>query len=452
VARLPPNLLDLPAERGARLVARELLRRARSFSKRLGQADDPHALHDFRVALRRVRSWARAYRPYLGKSVPKRARKALRELADATNAGRDAEVHLAWVQQGSQGLSPEQLGGAAWLTGRLEERRDQAYRGTVRKMGTLFDRVEPVLRSRLRRPASPDVDRFGAVTATLLQAHAVGLQQRLEQIRGLVDESAIHAARIRAKRLRYLLEPLEYYREEGGALIQRLRGLQDVLGELHDLHVLAVELANPRAPAAARAGLAALAERATAREADRFAALRPEWLEAAAGEFFARVQGLAQSLLAGGPVREIEHTYLLTAVPPELQGASGVEIHQGWLPGTALQERLRVVCGSDGERYYRCVEAGTGLERLELEEETTKELFEALWPLTEGKRVAKRRYHRPERGLTWEVDQFRDRDLVLAEVEVPATRRRVQLPAWLKPVVVREVTGEPEYVNVNLAR
>ncbi len=452
MARLPLDLVDLPAERGARLVARELLRRARSLSKRLGNGDDPDALHDFRVALRRVRSWMRAYRPYLGKSVPKRARKALRELADATNAGRDAEVHLVWIQQASAGLSPEQLRGAAWLTGRLEERRDQAYRGTIRRTGALLDRVEPALRSKLRRPVSPEVDRFGAVTATLLQAHAHGLEQRLGQILGSKDESAIHAARIRAKRLRYLLEPLEHYREEADALIQRLRGLQDLLGELHDLHLLAVELANPRAPATARAGLAGLAERATVCEADRFAALSPEWLDPGAGDFFARVQSLAQSLLSAGPAREIEHKYLLTAVPPELQGASGVEIHQGWLPGAVVQERLRVVCGPDGERYYRCVKAGTGLERLELEEETTKELFEALWPLTEGKRVAKRRYQKSERDLTWEVDQFRDRELVLAEVEVPAVRRRVQLPAWLKSVLVREVTGEPEYLNLNLAR
>lgn len=452
MARLPLDLLELPAERGARLVARELLRRARSLSKRLSAPDDTDALHDFRVALRRVRSWARAYRPYLGKSVPKRARRALRDLAEATNAGRDAEVHLAWIQQASEGLSAEQLGGTAWLTGRLEERRDQAYRGAVRKTSTVFDRVEPALRSPLRRPASPDVDRFGAVTATLLQAHAAGLQQRLGQIHGPEDDPAIHAARIRAKRLRYLLEPLERYREEVGGVIQRLRGLQDILGELHDLHVLAIELANPKVPAGARAGLAALLERATARQVDLFATLRPEWLEAEPNELFTRLQGVAQSVLAAGPAREIEHKYLLTGVPPELQSGASVEIHQGWLPGAALQERLRVVCGPDGERYYRCVKAGTGLERLELEEETTKELFDVLWPLTEGRRVAKRRYHKSERDLTWEVDQFRDRDLVLAEVEVPGTRRRVQLPGWLKPVVVREVTGEADYLNVNLAR
>lgn len=452
MARLPPDLLELRAERGARLVARELLRRARSVRKRLGAGDDPDALHDFRVALRRLRSWVRAYQPYLGKSVPKRARKALRGLADATNAGRDAEVHLVWIQRASQDLSPEHLGGAAWLTGRLEERRDQAYRGVVRKTASVFDRLEPDLRARLRRTASPEADRFGTVTATLVQAHTVGLRERLDQIHGSADESAIHAARIRAKRLRYLLEPLEQYREAAGILIQRLRRLQELLGELHDLHLLAVELANPRAPAPARAGLLALAERATAREGEVFATVRPEWLEAGAEECFAQVQGLAQSLVTAGPAREIEHKYLLKAVPRELEGAAGVEIQQGWLPGAVLQERLRAVCGSDGEHYYRCVKAGTDLERLELEEETTKELFEALWPLTEGRRVAKRRYLKQERDLTWEVDQFRDRDLVLAEVEVPAVRRRVQVPAWLKPVLVREVTGEAEYVNVNLAR
>lgn len=452
MARLPPDLFDLPAERGARLVARDLLRRARGLSQRVGEAEDAEALHDFRVALRRLRSWTRAYRPYLGRAVPKRARKALRDVATATNAGRDAEVLVAWIQKVGAGLSPEHSGAAAWLSGRLEERRDQAYRGALRTTRRLFDRVEPVLRSRLRRPARPDLDRFGTVTATLLQAHAVTLQQRLGQIRAATDETAIHAGRIRAKRLRYLLEPLERYREQVGLLIQRLRGLQDQLGELHDLHLLAGELANPRAPVAARAGLAALAERSSAREAELFAALRPDWLERNAGDFFAQVQSLAQDLIASAPMREIEHKYLLTAVPPELEGGASVQIHQGWLPGATLQERLRAICGADGERYYRCVKAGTGLERLELEEETTKDLFDVLWPLTEGRRVAKRRYLRSEQGLTWEVDQFQDRELVLAEVEVPSPRRRVPIPRWLKPVLVREVTGEPEYVNVNLAR
>ncbi len=452
MARLPPDLLDLAAQRAARLVARDLLGRARAASRRLGTPDDAEALHHFRVALRRLRSWVRAYRSYLGKAIPKRSRRALKDLASATNAGRDAEVQLAWVERAARDRNLDQLAGVAWLTGRLEERRDQAYSRALRRVGSAFDRLEQSVRARLRRRTTPDEERFGHVTASLVQAHAAALRERLTAISGAADESAIHAARIGAKRLRYLLEPLQQYREEAGSLVQRLRRVQDLLGELHDLHVMAAEFANPRAPAAAHSGLAALQEGAADREAELFATLQSEWLQAADDDF-SRLDTLARSLLTvGRGAREIEHTYLLTGLPPELREAGSVEIHQGWLPGTALQERLRAVCGPDGEHYYRCVKAGPGLERLELEEETTKDLFEVLWPLTDGKRVDKRRYQRLEGNLTWDVDEYRDRDLILAEVEVPAARKRVPLPAWLRPLVVREVTGDPQYLNVNLAR
>jgi CYTH domain-containing protein len=36
-------------------------------------------------------------------------------------------------------------------------------------------------------------------------------------------------------------------------------------------------------------------------------------------------------------------------------------------------------------------------------------------------------------------------------VELPSEDTVAEPPVWLRPVVVREVTGEPEYVNQNLA-
>ena len=94
------------------------------------------------------------------------------------------------------------------------------------------------------------------------------------------------------------------------------------------------------------------------------------------------------------------------------------------------------------------------MRRIEVEEATTRELFEALWALTEGRRVRKRRHVVPHGELAWEIDDFADRDLVLAEVELPAdaTDTTVTLPAWLAPHVVREVTDEAEFVNARLAR
>jgi CYTH domain-containing protein len=52
----------------------------------------------------------------------------------------------------------------------------------------------------------------------------------------------------------------------------------------------------------------------------------------------------------------------------------------------------------------------------------------------------------------WEIDEFLDRELVLAEIELPAVDSPVELPAWLREHVVREVTAEPDYVNRALAR
>ena len=52
----------------------------------------------------------------------------------------------------------------------------------------------------------------------------------------------------------------------------------------------------------------------------------------------------------------------------------------------------------------------------------------------------------------WEIDEFVDRELVLAEVELVSENQSATPPAWLASYIVREVTHEPEYLNVNLAR
>ena len=105
----------------------------------------------------------------------------------------------------------------------------------------------------------------------------------------------------------------------------------------------------------------------------------------------------------------------------------------------------------DAERYYRTVKLGAGMVRTEVEEACSREVFEALWALTEGRRVHKRRHVVAQGTLHWEIDEFTDRDLVLAEIELPSVDLTAELPAWLLAQIEREVTGEAEYVNANLA-
>jgi CYTH domain-containing protein len=165
------------------------------------------------------------------------------------------------------------------------------------------------------------------------------------------------------------------------------------------------------------------------------------------------VRAAARAVAAAGrPEVEIERKFLLSGLPESVRGTEAREIEQGYVPGERLVERLRRVRRAGATRCYRTVKLGSGLARTELEEEASAAVFDAMWPLTEGRRVRKRRYAVPDGDLTWEIDEFSDRELVLAEVELPSEGTVAEPPPWLQPYVVREVTGEDGFVNVNLAR
>ena len=267
------------------------------------------------------------------------------------------------------------------------------------------------------------------------------------------DEAIAHRARIAAKRLRYLLEPVKEIVPGVPALTARLGEIQDQLGALHDAHVFAPELvaatshavgdharreslaivAGGTAGRAARRvhardprpGLIALSERVRARGDGAFGAVKEHWLEGRAADFFAEVERVAASIEAHGlPTVEIERKYLLDRFPAAAADAASEEIEQGYVPGVRLHERLRRITAADGVRWYRTVKSGTGLVRTEIEEETTRDVFEAMWPLTEGRRVHKQRHRVQDGDLTWEIDHFLDRELTLAEVELPSEASR----------------------------
>ena len=150
---------------------------------------------------------------------------------------------------------------------------------------------------------------------------------------------------------------------------------------------------------------------------------------------------------------EIERKYLLSAMPRLPQPHTVLEVDQGYVPGIKVLERIRRERHANGVvKYFRTMKLGTGVQRTELEDETDQRLFDHLWVLTEGKRVRKRRYVVPHGDDVWEIDEFLDRPLVLAELEMDHADYSVAIPEWLRPVLVREVTDEPGYSNRSLAR
>lgn len=153
---------------------------------------------------------------------------------------------------------------------------------------------------------------------------------------------------------------------------------------------------------------------------------------------------------------EIERVFLLRGMPAPMPEGVRLRIEQGYLPPSpegALEGRVRRITHVDGSiEHVHTVKSGTGLVREEHERPMTADEFAREWPRTAGARLRKERHRVPHGDRTWEVDRFLDLPLVLAECELPSADAPLEVPPWLAPFVVREVTEEPEYRNFALAR
>ena len=145
---------------------------------------------------------------------------------------------------------------------------------------------------------------------------------------------------------------------------------------------------------------------------------------------------------------EIERKFLVPDPPEWLEECRSEPIEQGYLALGEQHEEVRLRRGEGPARLT--VKRGRGEERLEQEVEISAEQLDALWPLTEGRRVAKRRYY-VEGEPTLEVDVYSGEleGLVTAEAEFPSLEAAERFPApdWLG----RELTGDDRYANQELA-
>ena len=156
---------------------------------------------------------------------------------------------------------------------------------------------------------------------------------------------------------------------------------------------------------------------------------------------------------------EIERKYLIR-MPDEAYLAA--------LPGCVIWdvEQTYLNRGADGSsRRVRRIEVGGAVKYLftskrrvdamsceETEGEISPEEFAALAKQADPERrpVAKRRYRIPYEGQLLEVDVYRFwSDRATLEIELKDEGQPVKLPDWLH--VIREVTGEDAYKNLNLA-
>ncbi|WP_006788120.1 CHAD domain-containing protein [Thiorhodospira sibirica] len=236
------ELLSLPVSRAVRHLAQGYLDDAQQAYQRFIAGDDPEALHDFRVALRRLRSLVGTYKPYIKDCLPKKQRQRIKDIAAATGLARDTEVQLQWLHPRLTQAKEHEAAGFAWMVQRLQARLAEEYADLHNTLPPSFNRLHERLGKRLGLEYEEHSAAFGQVAHELIGTCAEAFRQHLDGVCCESDGEQIHQARIIGKRLRYLIEPLAKADAAYKPLLKELKTLQDLMGEFHDAQVFAEEL------------------------------------------------------------------------------------------------------------------------------------------------------------------------------------------------------------------
>lgn len=145
---------------------------------------------------------------------------------------------------------------------------------------------------------------------------------------------------------------------------------------------------------------------------------------------------------------EIEKKFIVLNTPQNLETYKFNIISQGYILITDdFELRLR----KKGKYFFQTIKSSGELQRAEYEIELTKDQFEILWPLTEGKRIEKIRYEIEYQNYLIELDIYLDSldGLKTAEVEFTSIdeSNRFVGPNWFG----KDITKDNKYKNKNLA-
>jgi CHAD domain-containing protein len=228
---------------------------------RFQAGEDPDAVHDLRVALRRCRSVAKVVSEVDPHPAWRALRKTSKRLFRRLGALRDAQVLKAWTAK----LGPANGPVRAALAGILVEREGTARREAILALHRFDQQRWRQLSRELRRRSRLVPPDSSAARCLALERYeeACRLDARASRSR---SAAAWHALRIGIKQFRYTVELLLPERHSGWG--DDLKGLQDLLGEVHDLDELKV-LLRKRPRATENASLAAWRETIASERAAR---------------------------------------------------------------------------------------------------------------------------------------------------------------------------------------
>jgi CHAD domain-containing protein len=262
LALMPATGPTLQADGNPRLAGALLKRKVTTLFRHFPPAltGDEEAIHQLRVSGRRLRVALPLLAAKPEGRRAERARSLLRELTRAAGSSRDLDVLLESYDERLKEL-PSRSEEQKLLRHRLASAR---RRSRARMVDNLLDLEIAQLRGDLAGmiarggpPPSVVCERFSDMSAREFQL----LHEGFTKLGAQLDADKLHALRRRARRVRYSVEVFDQVRNFESAAGKPWKTLQDLMGVIHDHHVLA-EWFDAQAKSDRERGKVALAETA----------------------------------------------------------------------------------------------------------------------------------------------------------------------------------------------
>ena len=204
---------------------------------------DAEAIHDARVATRRIRGALPVVAPLLSSAEVEALRRTTRKAGRALGHARDTDVALALVEE-LERRTPRIASSLAALRCELLEQHAAARRRLLKKIDQLPWQEARATRHNLtnrfawRRLATAFDPGLGGKVLSALGERAGSLEAAVAHSSGIYVAKRSHATRVAVKKLRYLLEIAGPFMPIRPRAIKLLKKTQDALGTLHDRDVL----------------------------------------------------------------------------------------------------------------------------------------------------------------------------------------------------------------------
>jgi CHAD domain-containing protein len=208
--------------------------------------EDPEAVHQTRVATRRLRSDLRTFGPLLEDTWAVELAERLRWLGALLGGARDADVLHARLRKRAETLPEDDRPAGAKIAAELTTDQEQARVRLLAGMGE--DRYVGVVQSLVDAARSPRLlpeghQPAGGLAPRLLSGPWRKLRREVRSLTDPPEDAALHEVRIRAKRVRYAAEAVAPVLGRKASRFARAAAeLQEILGEHHDAVVTATLL------------------------------------------------------------------------------------------------------------------------------------------------------------------------------------------------------------------